>query len=396
MHPIDPTDPLNLPPLEGFKWVELEKRDSDHPQFFPPAKPETIEAAKEWCARELGFPLPDFYVEALKQSNGYPFWGGKFLLYPEPGHPGFLEWESVVRQNRRFRTRRRPWRIASHFFVFGRFWKENYLAYDTRKGSIHLFSPLFALEDASTALVSFPDPGSFIERIVPRPRREGDPVHKLAMSLDPEIERRLLAERRPQARFDPTSLPVLQAAMADPIDDWPPIPASPEAIEEAIAEAPRRLNGYPLPLFYRDLLPYYNGFRLANGFIYCIQDKRSPVEWIRTGTKRPRYYHTCFLFSWNDNLHELDHADYGRGSLSMDKRGVNPEFFCFGGGVEDEWVEYWIYDPRTATFHMFYNDDDLSSIAGASISSPDFETFIRDMHDAMQLPVPEEEGAEKE
>ena len=389
---------MELPPLEGFKWVELEKRDPNHPRFFPPAKPETIEAAKEWCARDLGFPLPEFYVEALKQSNGFPFWAGKFLLYPEPGHPGFLGGESIVLQNQRFRQRRKPWRLASHFFVFGRFWNENYLAYDTRKGSIHLFSPLFALEDASTALVSFPDLDSFVQGILQGDGSEEDPVRKLAKSLDPEIERRLLAEHRPQARFDPTSLPVLQAAMASPVDDWPSIPASPEAIEEAIAKAPRRLNGYPLPLFYRDLLHCFNGLRLVNGFVYCIQDERSPVEWIRTGTKRPDYPHDCFLFSWNDNLHELDHADYGRGSLGEDQRGVNPAFFCFGGliyGVED-WVEYWIYDPRTATFHMFYHDDNLSSIAGASISSPDFETFIRDRHDDMQLPVPEEAGEAKE
>ncbi|MDD4933935.1 MAG: hypothetical protein PHO89_10805 [Methylacidiphilaceae bacterium] len=382
---------VNLPPLDGFEWVELEKRDPNNPRFFPPAKPETIAAAEEWCPRELGFPLPEFYAGALRKSNGLRFCCGRFLIYPEPGHPGFLEGISLISQNRRFRRRRKPWRLASHFFVFGRFWGKNYLVYDTRKGSFHLFSPLFPMEDASQALASFEDWGSFVEGLLRGNGSEEDPAWKLAESIDPLIEKQLLAERRPQARFDPTSLPVLEAALEPPSDDWPPTPASPEAIEKAIEKAPLWLNGYPLPLFYRELLPYYNGLPLKNGCISCIQDERSPLEWMRKDVA-PQDKVNPFLFWWNYDLFRLEEDECGRGALREEERAVNPEFFCFGGSMFlDPVVEYWVYDPRTVTFHKFYNDSNLSTIFGASVSSPDLETFIRDVHYEISLPVPEEE-----
>ncbi|MDD4932852.1 MAG: SMI1/KNR4 family protein [Methylacidiphilaceae bacterium] len=352
------------------------RNDPDH--YPPPISAEALAKAEAWCERELGFPLPAFYRELLSLSNGFMFRGGEFYRVQEEGKKEILNMKNLFFQNLRFRKRRHePFRIASHLFVFGDFHFQP-LVYDTRQGSFHLMSPLFSLKDTRESFSSFSDLGAFLRGILRT--REGDAAMLRYDWLTEELSKRLgwLRSRAP-ARFDPRTLPFLQAVLSrKPYESWrPPAPASAEALAEADRRCEREY-GYPLPPFYRDFLRHLNGLDIG-AHVFCpIEDPQAAEDRMKASDslfERIKSFRSSLLFEW------------------IEERIDGDELFFFGEDA-DGLASYVCHLP-SGTFHELESSYVGPGLGGATSSAPDFDSFVKDLFDDAPIP-PSEEGTGKE
>ncbi|MDD4932739.1 MAG: hypothetical protein PHO89_04650 [Methylacidiphilaceae bacterium] len=351
----------------------------NRPNYYPPPiSAEALAKAEAWCERELGFPLPAFYRELLCLSNGLGFYDGEFYRVQEEGKKEILNMENLFFQNLRFRKRRHePFRIASHLFVFGDFHFQP-LVYDTRQGSFHLMSPLFSLKETRESLSSFPDLGTCLRGILRT--REGDAAMLRYDWLTEELSKRLgwLRSRAP-ARFDPRTLPFLQALLStEPYKSWwPPAPASAEALAEADQRCEREY-GYPLPPFYRDFLRHINGFHTGVYVLCPIEDPQAAEEPMRDRRnlfERIESFRSSLLFEW------------------IEERIDGNEVFFFGEDASGL-ADYVCHLP-SGTFHVLASSYVGPGLGGATSSAPDFDSFVKDLFDDAPIP-PSGEGMGKE
>ncbi|CAB4243728.1 protein of unknown function [Methylacidimicrobium sp. AP8] len=345
----------------------------NNPEVYPPPiSAEALAKAEAWCERELGFPLPGFCRELLSLSNGFSFGYGAFYAVPEEGKKELLNIENLFFQNHRFRKRRQePYRIGSHLFVFGEFHFQP-LVYDTRAGTFHLMSPLFPWKDTRESLSSFPDLGALLRGVLRT--REGDAAHLRHDWLTVELVKRLgrLRSRAP-ARFDPRTFPFLQAVLSSYEPDWPPAPARPEALAAADWRCERDY-GYPLPPFYRDFLRRINGFNVNVDLVFApIEDAGIP-EWEKD-----------YLFAYIERFRRSHFFD------EEEARAYRDELFCFGGASEGI---YYVCHLPSATFHELDSSD--ADLGMATVSAPDFDSFVKDLFDDVPLPSSEDGAGEEE
>jgi len=377
---ILPTEAIAMKELTPEHLAHIEKAvdfagyRNQPDRYPPPISAEALAKAEAWCGRELGFPLPAFYRELLCLSNGFWFRGGAFYRVQEEGKEEILNMNNLLFQNHRFRERRHePFRIASHLFVFGDFHFQP-LVYDTRRGSFHLMSPLFSWKETRESLSSFPDLGTFLRGILRT--QDGDAANLRYDWLTGDLVKRLgwLRSRAP-ARFDPRTLPFLRALLSreDSQLYWPPAPASPEALAEADRRCEREY-GYPLPPFYRDFLRQINGFNICEVF-YPIQDPQAPEilaeDYLFECMNR---FRSSFLFD------------------EEERRVYRDELFCFG---EDSEGIYYVCHLPSATFHELDFEVGAEGLGMATISAPDFDSFVKDLFDDVPLPS-SEKGTGKE